>query len=65
MSTPGTGGGFAGLGSRCEACAHVKVISSASGSRFLLCERSRTDANFPKYPPQPVLHCVGFEPRRG
>jgi len=28
---------------------------------FYLCERSRQDARFPKYPPLPVLQCPGFE----
>ena len=34
---------------------------AARGSRFVLCERSRTDPRFPRYPPLPVLRCAGFE----
>lgn len=45
----------------CPACAHVKVIQSAKGSTFYLCERARTDPRFVKYPPQPVLVCAGYE----
>jgi hypothetical protein len=30
-------------------------------SRFLLCELSITNAAYPKYPPQPVVRCDGFQ----
>jgi hypothetical protein len=30
---------------------------------FSLCERSKTDARFPKYPRLPVESCPGFEPK--
>jgi hypothetical protein len=33
-------------------------------SRFLLCELSRTDATYAKYPPQPVVRCQGHEQRQ-
>jgi len=46
----------------CAACAYARVIKSRRGSRFWLCERSRTDPSFPRYPPLPVLACRGFEP---
>lgn len=49
--------------SLCEDCGLVRVVATPKGSRFLLCERSRTDPRFAKYPPQPVAACVGFEPR--
>ena len=45
----------------CGACAHARVIRNRSGSRFYLCERSRADPRFPRYPPLPVLTCQGFE----
>ena len=45
----------------CPGCAHVRVIESATGSRFLMCQLAKVDARFNKYPPQPVLRCVGFE----
>ena len=51
-------------GNLCEACAHKKEIISGTGSRFLLCCLSQTDARFPKYPPQPVVQCLGFSPIR-
>ena len=42
-------------------CKHKKVVTSERGSVFLLCRRSAEDARFPKYPPQPVVSCPGFE----
>jgi len=36
-------------------------MKSDRGSIFLLCERSFTDATFPKYPRLPVLECRGYE----
>jgi hypothetical protein len=47
----------------CASCAHVRIIESAKGSRFVLCELSATDARFPKYPRLPVLHCIGYSPK--
>lgn len=47
--------------SLCELCRHVRVIESAKGSRFLLCKRSEREPEFPKYPPQPVVECRGFQ----
>ena len=49
--------------SLCEACSHRKEIVSSKGSIFLLCEKSETDRRFTKYPPQPVVQCVGYERR--
>jgi len=28
---------------------------------FLMCELSKSDPHYPKYPPLPVLRCAGFE----
>jgi len=47
----------------CERCRHQRIVRTGRGSRFSLCERSRTDPRFPKYPPLPVLRCAGFEAR--
>jgi hypothetical protein len=46
----------------CLTCQFSRVIVSDRASRFYLCERSKTDPRFPKYPPLPVLACVGYEP---
>jgi hypothetical protein len=49
--------------SLCEACASVREVVTPKGSRFLLCQLSRTDPAFPKYPPQPVVRCEGYRLR--
>ena len=48
----------------CAACVHQRVIRNTRGSEFSLCERSRIDPAYPKYPPVPVIRCPGFEPRQ-
>jgi hypothetical protein len=45
----------------CTRCKHVKIITSAKGSVFLMCLRASTDRRFRKYPPLPVIECIGFE----
>lgn len=45
----------------CGLCRHRREIQSRRGSTFLLCERSREDPRYPRYPPLPVFRCVGFE----
>ncbi|HET9613940.1 MAG TPA: hypothetical protein VFP22_03925 [Candidatus Limnocylindrales bacterium] len=45
----------------CAVCRHARTVTSGRGSRFVLCERSRTDARFERYPHLPVIRCVGFE----
>jgi hypothetical protein len=49
--------------SLCETCASMREIVTPKGSRFLLCQLSQTDPAFPKYPPQPVARCDGYQPR--
>jgi len=44
----------------CAECAFARTIESARGSRFVLCERSRTEAAFSKYPRLPVMACAGY-----
>jgi hypothetical protein len=46
----------------CVQCRHAEVLRNARGSVFYLCQLSRTDARFPKYPRLPVLICEGHEP---
>ena len=48
--------------SLCEKCRSVREVCTAR-SRFLLCELSITSADYPKYPPQPVVQCSGFQPK--
>lgn len=49
------------IDSLCRRCVHRKEVVSAKGSRFLLCQKSQVDRRYPKYPPQPVANCQGFE----
>jgi len=46
----------------CGTCRHARVIMSDKGSRFLMCERAKTDPRYRRYPPLPVLSCQGYEP---
>ncbi|MET0396859.1 MAG: hypothetical protein ABW277_08560 [Longimicrobiaceae bacterium] len=46
----------------CASCANVRVVRSGKGSTFYMCELSRVDPAFPKYPRLPVLRCRGFTP---
>jgi hypothetical protein len=47
----------------CDSCAHQRLIRNTRGSSFSLCERSKTDPAYPKYPRLPVGECAGFEAR--
>ena len=47
----------------CDSCLHQKLVGNTRGSKFSLCERSKTDERFPKYPRVPVLDCRGYEKR--
>ena len=47
--------------SLCETCQFVRIVETPKGSRFLLCQQSTTDDRFPKYPPQPVILCRGYQ----
>lgn len=47
----------------CATCAHQRLIHNTRGSTFSLCERSRTDPSFPRYPRLPVRECRGWEQR--
>ncbi len=48
-------------GGLCADCRHVRIIESDKGSVFVLCGRAKDDPRFPRYPPQPVVRCSGFE----
>lgn len=49
----------------CSVCIHVRVVENLRGSRYYLCELSRTDNRFVRYPPLPVAECPGFETETG
>jgi hypothetical protein len=46
----------------CARCRYSRRIESERGSVFIMCERSRTDPAFPKYPRLPVQQCAGYTP---
>jgi hypothetical protein len=37
-------------------------VRNTRGSSFSLCERSRDDPAYPRYPRVPVIECRGYEP---
>ena len=45
----------------CQTCQHVRVIVTPKQSRFLMCLLTQTDSRWPKYPPQPVRNCTGYQ----
>jgi hypothetical protein len=45
----------------CAVCRHARVIKSAKGSTFTMCDLAKSDRRFSKYPPLPVIECVGFQ----
>jgi hypothetical protein len=49
----------------CETCFFQRVVTNTRGSRFSLCNRSREDPSYPRYPRLPVLECDGHRPQTG
>jgi hypothetical protein len=46
----------------CNTCMHQRVVSTTRGSQFSLCERSRSDPSYVRYPRLPVRECPGHQP---
>ena len=44
----------------CASCRHARVVATPR-SQFLLCERSRTDPTYARYPRLPMRACPGHE----
>jgi hypothetical protein len=44
----------------CDTCRFVRIITSDRGSRFVMCELSKADPRFRRYPALPVLACDGY-----
>ena len=44
----------------CAECVFARVVETRRRSRFHLCERSRDDAAYARYPRLPVVRCDGF-----
>ena len=47
----------------CDSCVHQRVVRNTRGSSFSLCERSRTEPKYPRYPRLPVVECRGWQRR--
>ncbi|MHB1225613.1 MAG: hypothetical protein ACYC2G_16420 [Gemmatimonadaceae bacterium] len=45
----------------CATCRYVRRAGNRRGSVFYRCARAEHDPRFPKYPPLPVLRCIGYE----
>jgi hypothetical protein len=45
----------------CARCCHARVVETPR-SRFWLCDRSRSDASYARYPRLPMRACPGHEP---
>ena len=48
----------------CHSCVHQQLVHTTRGSTFSLCQRSKTEPDYPKYPRLPVLRCPGYCGRR-
>jgi hypothetical protein len=48
----------------CDSCRYQRLVRNTRGSEFSLCERSRTNPDYPRYPRLPVVSCEGYV-RRG
>jgi hypothetical protein len=46
----------------CDTCTHQRIVRNTRGSAFSLCERSKTDPSYPRYPRLPVKRCEGHDP---
>jgi hypothetical protein len=47
----------------CDDCRWQRIVGNTRGSRFSMCERSKVDERFAKYPRLPVERCPGYERR--
>jgi hypothetical protein len=47
----------------CDSCVHQRLVRTGRGSEFSLCERSKSEPEYPKYPRVPVRECAGHEAR--
>jgi hypothetical protein len=48
----------------CAHCLHAQRIETSKESRFILCQYSKIDETFPKYPRLPMTSCSAYEEAR-
>jgi hypothetical protein len=44
----------------CATCRYRHMVKSAKGSFFVMCNLSKADNKFQRYPPLPLLKCDGY-----
>lgn len=49
----------------CGSCRYRREVIGRLGATYLLCRRSESDSNYPKYPRLPLLRCAGYEEGEG
>ena len=47
--------------SLCRTCSLMREIVTPKGSRFLLCRLSQSNPDHPRYRPQPIVRCAGYQ----
>jgi hypothetical protein len=57
---PRWAGPYAMQAGLCDSCKHQKLVRTTRGSVFSMCERSKIDPSYPKYPRLPVKACAGY-----
>ena len=45
----------------CETCRFHTLVTTKQKNTFHLCEKSKSDSSFSKYPRLPVLNCRGYQ----
>jgi hypothetical protein len=45
----------------CADCSYARRVESDRRSLFFMCERSKNDPRYAKYPPLPVIQCPGYK----
>ncbi|HTY96231.1 MAG TPA: hypothetical protein VMB91_04275 [Solirubrobacteraceae bacterium] len=48
----------------CVTCVNRREVPNSRGSVFYLCQLSKSDPTFPRYPRLPVLSCPGYRHQR-
>ncbi|MEM3087387.1 MAG: hypothetical protein QXO51_03875 [Halobacteria archaeon] len=44
----------------CATCVHSRKVETTRGTAYWMCELSKSDPRFPKYPRLPVARCEGY-----
>ena len=46
----------------CADCRYARRVTTSRRSVFLLCGRSESEPEYPRYPRIPVVSCKGYDP---